>query len=226
MKTKLSTPYFPGIIVIILYGCIISGCGIIPSILPNPYIYRLNKFTPKQYLGCINISPIDSVEQTADNSMKIYKGGALAFTLDQAADHITDMSITTTHGTHFTIGFRSTHHAYPHDKGLEFTFIGKEILIKERGVIIDRKQFSGLQENKQERFIIINDAAEYSLQIGCDIVYRGRTTIVGTEYCFLYPSGTTEIHAQAISMTNIRITKPSLTHEKLAKKIADSPAEE
>lgn len=226
MKTPLIIHFLRYCISVIICGSFLFGCSIIPSILPNPYVYRLNKYTPKQFIGCINISHIDSVEQTADNSMKIYKGGALAFTLDQAADHITDMSITTTHGTHFTIGFRSTHHAYPHDKGLEFTFIGKEILIKERGVIIDRKQFSGLQENKQERFIIINDAAEYSLQTGCDIVYRGRTTIVGTEYCFLYPSGTTEIHAQAISMTNIRITKPSLTHEKLAKKIADSPAEE
>ncbi len=68
-----------------------------------------------------------------------------------------------------------------------FTFDDKAILIKEHGKIIDKKEFSGFQEKKQERFIIINDAAEYSLQIGFDIVYRGKTKLQGfclEEICF------------------------------------------
>ncbi len=226
MKTPFPISSTLHIISIIICGNILSGCSLIPSILPNPYIYQLNKYTPKQYIGCINISHIDSVEQTADNSMRIFKGGALAFGLNEAADHITDITITPTAGKNFTIGFRSTPHDYLHNKGLEFTFDDKAILIKEHGKIIDKKQFSGLQEKKQERFIIINDAAEYSLQIGCDIVYRGKTKLQGTEYCFLHPSGETELHAQAITMTNIRMTKPSLTIEKLAEQIANSRAME
>lgn len=226
MKTPLPISSILHIIFIIVCGNILSGCGVIPSVLPNPYTYQLNKYTPKQYLGCINISHIDSVEQTADNSMRIFKGGALAFALNEAADHITDIVITPTSGKNFTIGFRSTPHDYLHNKGLEFTVDEKEILIKEHGKIIDKKQFAGLQEKKQARFIIMNDAAEYSLQIDCDIVYRGKTKLPGTEYCFLTAVGETELHAQAITMTNIRLTKPSLTLEKLAEQIANSRATE
>lgn len=215
------------IIISILGNCIIllSGCSIIPEILPNPYFFRLNRISTSPILAAYNLSHIDSVEQIADNSVRIFKGGKLALALGDAADHVTDISITPRNGTEFTIGCRTITREYDRKKGLEFVFNGKSLLIKENGNIIEEKSNIILSQNTQERFIIVNDASEFSLQVGCDIIYRGKTIVTGTEYIFLSTQDNTEIEAKAISVRQIRLTEPSRTHKRIAKEIAESPAQ-
>lgn len=206
-------------------NCIVllASCGIIAEILPNPYFFRLNRLSSSPILAVYNLSPIDSVEQTADNSVTISKGGKLALALAESADHVTDINITPRNGTEFTIGCRAIIHEYKQKKGLEFVFANNTLFIKENGKIIDEKKNIALTKNVQERFIIVNDASEFSLQVGCDTLYKGKTTLSGTEYIFLSTQNNTEIDANAISVRQIRMTTSSLTQQRLSKELAESP---
>jgi len=214
------------ITIITITSCIVLliGCGIIPALLPDPYFFRLNRISTSPILAAYNLSHIDSVEQTADNSVKIYKGGKIVLALGEAADHVTDISITPRNGTEFTMGFRTTVREYKEKKGLEFVFANNTLLIKENGKTIDEKKNVTLSKNIQERFIIVNDASEYSVQVGCDTVFRGKTILPGTEYIFLTTQNNTEINANAISVRQIRMTTPSLTQQRLSRELAESPA--
>ena len=202
----------------------LHGCGIVPALLPDPYFFRLNRLSTSPILACYNLSQIDSVDIIADNSVKIFKGGKVAFALPEVADHIADFTITPSNGSEFSLVCRTTPRELKEHRGLEFLFLKGSIDVVENGKKIDEIKNVFCSKGITERIILVNDASELSLQVGCTVVYRGKTHIPGSEYVVLQSHNDTELKVQAISLIQNRNTLPSLTQQRISREKAEKPA--
>lgn len=202
----------------------VYGCGIVPALLPDPYFFRINRLSTSPILACYNLSHIDSVDVIADNSLKILKGGKVAFALPEVADHISDFTITPRNGSEFSLVCRTTPRELKEHRGLEFLFLKGSVQVIENGKKIDEIKNVYCSKDIAERIILINDASEYSLQVGCTVVYRGKTHIPGSEYVVLQSHNDTELKVQAISIIQNRNTLPSLTQQRISRENAEKPA--
>lgn len=189
---------------------VFSGCSIIESILPHPDQFVLNRWNfAAQMLYVQNMSPIDSVEQTADNTLLLHSGSTAAIAADRLTDFAADFSITITRGTGVRLATRTVEHFYKEEKGIAFVYTTSGSFIEENEREVARIDSVRAIIGQQARIFIINEGKKYRVQVGCNVVYRGETSLPSTEYVIAQPLAASKVELAGIDFIPVRIGRPT-----------------
>lgn len=188
----------------------LGGCTIIESILPHPDQFVLNRWNfVAQMLYVQNMSPLDSVEQTADNTLLLHSGSTAAIAADRLTDFAADFSITLTRGTGVRLATRTVEHFYKEEKGIAFVYTTTGSFIEENGREVAQIDSVRAIPGQQARVFIINEGKKYSVQVGCNVVYRGETSLPSTEYVIAQPLASSAVELAGIDFIPVRIGRPT-----------------
>lgn len=191
----------------------LGGCSIINSIfnsiLPQPDVFYLNRWNISGQLAVVhNLSPIDSVRQTADNTLYLHSGSTVAISTDKITDFAGDFSVTLPRGGGIRLAFRTVEHFYETEKGIAFVFTTNGSYIEENGREIARIDTIRAVPGLQTRIFIINEGRKYRVQAGCNVIYRGETDLPTTEYIIAVPLPNSDAELAGIDMYPIRGGRP------------------
>ncbi len=162
----------------------LSSCELLKNFLPEPDQYRFNRgrSTPGTVFGGLNISEIDSVEQTGNNAILLHSGGAIGLRVNPVTDFIGDFTVNIKEGRGVKFTFRTTTHDITSISGITFNYTGSGSWIEENGQTIARLDTVRAIIGQQERIQISNEGKLYTVQVGCTVIYRGKTNLPATEY--------------------------------------------
>ncbi len=187
----------------------LSGCSIMNALLPQPDVFYINRWNfSGRFAVAHNMSALDSVQQIADNSLLLHSGATVAIASEKLTDFEGDFSITLSRGSGLRLATRTVEHFYATEKGIAFVYAANGSYIEENGKEIARIDSVRAVLGQQARILILNEGKKYSVQVGCDIIYRGETSLPSTEYVIAEPLPGTKAEIAAIDFYPIRMGRP------------------
>lgn len=167
----------------IILAFVVQSCGVLQSILPEPYNFYFNRDN-RQGVYCVgeNLSELDSVEQIGDNALLMYSGAKVAMASYLVTNFTGDFTVNIQEGKGLRINFRTTSENFNSIPGLAFVYSTSGSWIEENSTIVARLDTVKAITEFPERIQITNLGKQYSIQVGCTVVYRGTTELPATEY--------------------------------------------
>ncbi|MBS1538888.1 MAG: hypothetical protein JST20_14215 [Bacteroidetes bacterium] len=204
----------------IIFALAFQSCGVLQSFLPEPYNYYFNRDN-RQGVYCVgeNLSELDSAEQIADNAVLMYSGATVAMASNLATNFVGDFTVNIKKGNGLRINYRTTSENYKSIPGLAFIYSTSGSWIEENGSIIAQLDSIKAITEQPERIQITNLGKKYSIQVGCDIVYRGITELPATEYMIPSTLSGSTVVVSGIDFVPIRRADKRNTPESRAERI-------
>ncbi len=183
--------------------------SVLNSILPQPDVFYLNRWNISgQFAVAHNLSPLDSVSQTAENTLFLNSGSTVTISLEKITDFVSDFSVTLPRGGGIRLATRTVKRFYETEKGIAFVFTTNGSYIEENGREIARIDTIRAVPGLQTRLLIINEGKKYRVQVGCNVIFRGETDLPATEYIIAQPLPNSDAEIAGIDMYPIRGGRP------------------
>lgn len=197
------------VIAVTILAVVVQGCSIIVSLLPQPDRYVINRWNFAGQLAVAhNMSPLDSIRQTADNTLFLHSGGTVAIASEKLTNFAGDFSITLRRGAGVRLATRTVEEFYSTEKGIAFVYTTDGSYIEENGRVIARLDSVRAVRGLQSRVFIINEGKKYRVHIGCNIVYRGETSLPATEYVIAQSLPESDVELAGLDFIPVRMGKP------------------
>lgn len=183
----IRTPMKNYLLIPLLLAMFLSGCSIFKGFFPPPDEFYLNQYRGYDgmyatYIFGQKLTSIDSVEDTANNAFTIYSGGQAALSSDLNTDFIADFTVSITEGNGARFRFRTTKHTLSEGRDLAFVYSTTGSRVEANGTVIATLDTVRALANTPERVIITNWGRKFTIQVGCNIVYYGSSTLPTTEF--------------------------------------------
>jgi len=205
-------------IIVIILSCsaFIPGCAIYKGLFPPPDEFFLNQFRGSDgvyatYIFGQKLTSIDSVEDTANNAFIIYDGGQAALSSDLNTDFIADFTVNITQGNGARFRFRTTKHTLSEGRELAFVYSTTGSRVESNGTVIATLDTVRALANTPERVIITNWGRKYTIQVGCNIVYYGTSTLPTTEFVITESLPSSTVYLSGIDFIPIHKASDSNT---------------
>lgn len=169
---------------VLILTLLLPSCEALKNFIPEPDQYRFNRgrSTPGTVFSGLTISEIDSVEQTGNNAILLYSGGVIGLRVNPVTNFTGDFTVNIKEGRGVKFTFRTTTHDIKTIPGITFNYTDSGSWVEENGQTIARFDTVQAIIGQEERVQISNEGKQYTIQVGCNVIYRGKTNLPATEY--------------------------------------------
>lgn len=195
---------------LILYCFLISTMGLW-ACNPDQFYLNSTRNSIGTYIYGQKLTSIDSVEDTADNAFIINDGGQAALSSDLNTDFIADFTVSITQGNGARFRFRTTKHTLSEGRELAFVYSTTGSRVESNGTVIATLDTVRALANTPERVIITNWGRKYTIQVGCNIVYYGTSTLPTTEFVITESLPSSTVYLSGIDFIPIHKASDSNT---------------
>lgn len=183
----------------IMFLIVFTACS------PDTFLLnRSGKFPNSRMIYGFNMSELDSLDVTGDNSLYLHSGAMTALALNKMTQLHTDITCELTQGTSLRFAFRTTGVDYPERKGVTFDYSTTNSIISCNGKIIRTVDSIKAELNKPSRIQIFNDGNMVNVIVNCDTVYYGKVFIPATEYLIIESLNNSTAKLSGIIFSSLR----------------------
>ncbi|MBI3258056.1 MAG: hypothetical protein HYZ54_01020 [Ignavibacteriae bacterium] len=205
---------------LLILAFLFQSCGLLQQVLPKPDEFSLNQSTRQTVvIAAMNMSHIDSVEEKGDNSLLIHGSTTVAMATDFYTNFTGDFTVNIQKGTGVKFSYRTTSNNFKSTTGISFNYTVSGSWIEENGQVIAKFDTVNAVVGETERIQIINLGKQYSVQVGCNVIYRGTTSLPATEYILAGTFPESHVLLTGMDFIPIRRADDRNTPEKRAERV-------
>ena len=192
------------------WGMIISAIMaiiILSSCSPDKFILNQNERYP---ISGLIMSGLDRVDVIGENVLILNEEGRTALRSVGLTQFRADFTVELLKGDGIRLSIRSASHHYRYHPSLALDYTSNGCSITENGRLVKKIDSIRAIYRTPTRIIMENDGKYCQISVDCNIIYKGPTPLLATEYIILESINDTKARITGISFNDILEADPLL----------------